>query len=395
MLPFILLLKCSNTIFKDYDTKLSNQSQLKNAANGCEYFDFEAILREGKNETLDFEIVEDIMEFYKNYNHFSENIKLNQENNKTTKEEPVNYTTNCPKIGECMNTNNMILQHNNETFQKNMQDKDEIMKNEENFEQIHVISQVNNITKQVNLDTPMNIFLPFTSGTNLENDRDNILFVNQQSPYHVIDKNKTNNMNDNMSLYYQYTEMKNSLQTVKQQAERYLLSRPTQKIHIHNIRKYYEKIEAKRRSIRNKNCCYREKLMDPITYMLSTLHHLDLSDKDIINDSLNFVMNIINFLMPKLYYLTIETDSLQLKYLLYLAIWKIEIVTQTLNLPKFIEKISKHFNINIQNKGENEKQIIYYLEILKRRFVGFYKDKLCLHMYELCDLITEMHVSNE
>ncbi|WUR02989.1 uncharacterized protein VNE69_03202 [Vairimorpha necatrix] len=321
MILFITLLNCSISIINNSNTHMLQEFD-KKPNHGL--FDFESIMAEGINETLEIENVEDIFEFYKNYKTILADDSNLKENNEITKEK---------------NTDNYLL-------------------NGEKFEQDRSSLRINDGTVFENVNRLENKSMSIFYVNNFDKYRNAIYDSNQQMTSGVVNKNETNNIHDNVSLNNHFTNLKRIFKTIEKKAENYLLYIPTKKIQINNIRKYYTKIEAKRRRIRQKNCWCRESIIDKIKWILSILKNPAISDQELFVDALNFTLDICKFMMPNQGNYTSETFSLQLKYLCYLSIWKIKTVTQTINIPEFIGRIHVHFISKVQTNDYNVNHII-------------------------------------
>ncbi|WUR02728.1 uncharacterized protein VNE69_02247 [Vairimorpha necatrix] len=116
-------------------------------------------------------------------------------------------------------------------------------------------------------------------------------------------------------------------------------------------------------------------------------------DNELIIKSLNFIISVSKFVIPKSRRLQIKNRSFELLYYLSLDYWRIEKIVVDLNLPDLIELVYFSFENKITGIDIREKQILADLMILLVNFDSFYRQRasLCGRIKDLCEIIGRKH----
>ncbi|WUR02591.1 uncharacterized protein VNE69_02116 [Vairimorpha necatrix] len=156
---------------------------------------------------------------------------------------------------------------------------------------------------------------------------------------------------------------------------------------------------AQNRSFRSYLCkkynSYRDKIQNKLLKLIDTINDLDQCDNKVIIEALKFIVDIINFIIPKSYSLKITYYSLQLKSFLLLDYWKLETVLKNINISELITLITNYYNNKIKKTDEHRKQILKDFTDLHNDYSNFciQKDDIYLRIYKIIKIIIEKHKS--
>ncbi|WUR05047.1 uncharacterized protein VNE69_12032 [Vairimorpha necatrix] len=375
MFIFISIYICSNYIDNNNNGILKS-SPIENQANLDEVFDIESILAEGNNEIIEYEDVEDIMEFYASYKSLSLDNQISQENKEVTKQHIQS------KFGHFKNYEKKV------NIDVNLKKEGTMMPYNTNFKARAEISKQNEHNPKYNLGE----FLGISS---LENPSGNIYeYIRQNKDDNT--KNCINEINGNSLLYSKYKEMSDNFKNIKEQAELIIFHEPNKYICIDQIKKKYkEQLFTSRLYLRRKNYIFRNGIFRYAIRIKNKIMQMTSSVDKVIIDSFSLVIDIFRFMMPNQTFLCINTKSIQLLYTLSSDIWKIETITRAINISELIESIHILLKSQNQSKSKNENIVFNDLKILKEKIDNFYndKDQLCSRINSVIEIIKEMHGS--
>ncbi|WUR02996.1 uncharacterized protein VNE69_03209 [Vairimorpha necatrix] len=391
---FILLLKCSNEIFNTYNTEVLQQPQNYNQIDSNVSFDFDIVMTEDCNENRENELVEEKMDYYENHKKLIMNGSYYYDNEETTEEMQIQNLVNYLKTDENF-LQNTTYQTNEELMQEVSRDIAEIWEREENFHQDSIIFQCNNDFIQQNAVEPINSDENPIYKSNLTNDKSYLNTNYQQLFYDECNQNYINEKDNDASLVKKLSEMKNKFIGIKQQEQVNMSQNPISPSRLKNNSFCVEdKIDKQKKYICSFKYRYREQILKKTTSIKEQIEKKSFFVNGVIIDALEFIKEINEYMFQKTTKSKVEFDFLQYKRALGLFAWKIDEITNSINVPELIKLIYIVSHTKFENSNYLMNEILNDINILRIRFIYFYgsgKTILLERIKKLCDCIKKTY----
>ncbi|WUR02990.1 uncharacterized protein VNE69_03203 [Vairimorpha necatrix] len=389
MFLFFSILKSSNNMYNYYNTTMYQQFPNNNRPNCKDNVDLELICKEVTDEDY-----EDMIEYFKSEARPFPDQGTCKDMNETAKEHQIKNIINFLQSGNSLEQNDIICEFNDESTQKPMNVKDDFLKKEKNLGNNRLILPIDNENIQEREDKSKYMLKTLSNQFNMKTDKTNIYNNCKKVIYDTIDQKKNIEFNMYALLKHQLIEIENNFRIIKEKVDE-KLSHKIMKVNIiGNFNIINDKIIKIRGYLSHRHIVFKKEILDRALMINKKLNKLEYLDNNIIIDAINVIINVSNFILPKITRLHLKTHSLQLKQYFDIYIWKLNFITNTCNLPEFIETIYVVFRSKIQNKSYIESHILYDLSCLKEKVSNFFsvdKEKICSRMNKICRLIAEMH----
>ncbi|WUR02596.1 uncharacterized protein VNE69_02121 [Vairimorpha necatrix] len=237
------------------------------------------------------------------------------------------------------------------------------------------------------------LFEHLIKGGNLETYKGLTTNDNCQQIDNVNSNSTANDIEDYLFLNHQLNEMKDKFNNIKLKLAE-LFPKKTKRVIVVKFNKDEKnKIKFNRRYLCKRFLKYKIKMYNFAIKIKDELSKLNYFDMNIVFDCLDFIIEISDFVIPKINKLYLRKFSHSLLDSLSLDCWKIEEVINVIDIPRFISCIYIILDFKIKNKNKKIISILNDMVELKDNFSFFYKQKIMpvSRINEICEIIREKH----
>ncbi|WUR02526.1 uncharacterized protein VNE69_02053 [Vairimorpha necatrix] len=201
----------------------------------------------------------------------------------------------------------------------------------------------------------------------------------------------SNIVNNCIFIDKQLTEMRDKFNQIIDESKN-LFPMPHNEIFFINFKfDEFEKIKNNRKYLRERFVIHENNLLGRARNIKDLFKKEKFIDNFNIISTLDFIIEVFEYVIPRNNNLKVKIRGLQLKFLFSLDKWKIEQVFANIFLDNLINAIYQNCKISMPAKGIKEIQILKNLKSLRTNFCNFndQKDKLCKLMRETYEIIAK------